>query len=78
MLLKIVTIGTKTGRHDITEILLKVALNTNIEIHSKFAQIFPIVTIFSNIQIQVVFYSKVPPRYNIVESGVKHHKQSHY
>jgi hypothetical protein len=26
---------TKTGRHDIAEILLKVALNTKIQIHSK-------------------------------------------
>jgi hypothetical protein len=44
-----------------------VALNTNIEIHSKFAQIFPIVTIFSNIQIQVVFYSKVVINFNIIK-----------
>ena len=31
---------TKTGRHDIAEILLKVALNTKIQIHSSLYDIF--------------------------------------
>ena len=31
--------NTKTGRHDIAEILLKVALNTNIQIHTSLSKI---------------------------------------
>jgi hypothetical protein len=34
-LLKVSLNTTKTGRHDIAEILLKVALNTKIQIHSE-------------------------------------------